>query len=120
MSHATFISLEGMMEKTKNVGTVVNRKCCTCGKLNHFACICRTNPTKLAKHVTHQDPCEEAEYVYTVGRDKQPMCKVMIDRKEVDILVDSGAPVDLIDEKTFRELFAFITQQPSCIDLIYF
>jgi len=44
----------------------------------------------------------------------------MIDGKAGDILVDSGTPVDLIDEKTFRELFAFIAQQPSYIDFIYF
>ena len=33
------------------------------------------------------------------------MCKVMIDGKQVEMLVDSGASVDLIDEKSFRELY---------------
>ncbi|KAK2552239.1 hypothetical protein P5673_026766 [Acropora cervicornis] len=83
---------DGKDEKCRNCGetyshkdscSTKNRKCCTCGKLNHFACICRANPAELAKHVTYQDPRKEAEYVYTVGHDKQPMCKVMIDRKEV-------------------------------------
>ena len=43
--------------------------------------------------------------MYTVGRDKQPMCQVKIDEKQVKMMVDSGASVDLIDENTFRELY---------------
>ena len=33
------------------------------------------------------------------------MCKGTIDGKQVEMLVDSGALVDLIDDKTFRELY---------------
>ena len=58
-----------------------------------------------ANQVTHRDTYEEDEYVYTVGRDKQPMSQVKIDEKQVEMMVDSGASVDLIDENTFRELY---------------
>lgn len=113
---------DGKDEKCRNCGGTYphkdscpakNRKCSSYGKLNHFARVCRTNPTKLAKHLTHQDPGEEDEHVYTVGRDKQPMCKVMIDGKQVEMLVDSGASVDLIDEKSFRELYKDKKQGPE-------
>ena len=113
---------DGKDEKCRNCGGTYprkdscpakNRKCSSYGKLNHFARVCRTNPTKLAKHLTHQDPGEEVEHVYTVGRDKQPRCKVMIDGKQVEILVDSGASVDLIDEKSFRELYKDKKQGPE-------
>lgn len=33
------------------------------------------------------------------------MCQVKIDEKQVEMMVDSGASVDLIDENTFRELY---------------
>lgn len=33
------------------------------------------------------------------------MCKVTIDGEQVEMLVDSSTSVDLIDEKTFRELY---------------
>ena len=42
-----------------------NKKCTSCGKLNHFARVCRTNPPESAKHVTHEDTAENDEYVYT-------------------------------------------------------
>lgn len=51
--------------------------------------------------------------IYTVGRDKQPMCKITIDGKQVEMLIDSGASVDLIDEKTFRELYKDKKQAPE-------
>ena len=81
------------------------KKCISCGKLNHFAQVCRTNPPESANQVMHRDTDEEDEYVYTVGRDKQPLCQVKIDEKQVEMIVDSGASVDLIDENTFRELY---------------
>ena len=90
-----------------------NRKCSSCGNLNHFARVCRTNPNELAKRVTHQDPSEEDEFVYTVGRYKQPMCKVTIDGKQVEMLVDSAISADLIDDKTFRELYKDKKRAPN-------
>ena len=41
------------------------------------------------------------------------MCKVMIDGKQVEMLVDSGASVNLIDEKSFRELYKDKKQGPE-------
>ena len=82
-----------------------NKKCTSCGKLNHFAQVCRTNPPESANQVTHRDTDVEDEYVYTVGRDKQPMSQVKIDEKQVEMMVYSVESVDLIDENTFRELY---------------
>ena len=64
-----------------------NKKCKSCGKLNHFARVCRTNPPESAKHVTFEDTAENDEYVYTVGGDKQQTCKVKIDGKKMEMMV---------------------------------
>ena len=45
-------------------------------KLNHLARVCRKNSPESAKHVTFEDTAENDEYVYTIGGDKQPNCKV--------------------------------------------
>ena len=82
-----------------------NKKCKSCGKLNHFARVCRTNPPESAKHVTFEDTAENDEYVYTVGGDKQQTCKVKIDGKKMEMMVDPGASVNLMDERTYRELY---------------
>ena len=60
-----------------------NKKCNSCGKLNHFARVYRTNPHESAKHVTHEDT-EDDGYVYTTGRDKQPTCRVKINGNQVE------------------------------------
>ena len=82
-----------------------NKKCKSCGKLNHFARVCRTHPPESAKHVTFEDTVENDEYVYTVGGDKQQTCKVKIDGKKMEMMVDPGASVNLMDERTYRELY---------------
>ena len=66
----------------------------------------QNKPTWVGKPLMKdKDTDEEDEHVYTVGRDKQPMCQVKIDEKQVEMMVDSGASVDLIDENTFRVLY---------------
>ena len=71
-----------------------NKKCNSCGKLNHFARVYRKNPPESAKHVTHEDS-EDDGYVYTTGRDKQPTCKVKIDGKQVEKMVQVRICVDI-------------------------
>ena len=50
---------------------------------------------------------EEYEYVYTVNYNdnkKPPMCEVQINGKAVEMMIDTGASVNLLDEKTFRRI----------------
>jgi len=73
-----------------------NKKCTSCGKLNHFAKVCRTVPPGSVKRVTEEDTDEE-DYVNAVGEKKQPMCTLEIDGEHVELMLDSGASVNLID-----------------------
>ena len=50
---------------------------------------------------------EEYEYVYTVNHQenrKPPMCQLEINGKSVEMMIDSGASVNLLDEITFARI----------------
>ena len=60
--------------------------------------------TESIKHIT-QDTDDENEYVYSVknqGKKQPPTCQLQIEGKTVDMMIDSGASVNLIDETTFQ------------------
>ena len=80
-----------------------NKKCTSCGKLNHFAKVCWTVPPALVKRMKEEDTDEE-DYVYAVGEKKQPMCRLEIDGEYVERMLDSGASVNLVDEVTYQRI----------------
>ena len=78
-----------------------NKKCTSCGKLNHFAKVCKTVPPDSVKRVTEEEDTDEEDYVYAVGEKKQPMCRLKIDGEYVELMLDSGSSVNLVDEVTY-------------------
>ena len=80
-----------------------NKKCTSCGKLNHFAKVCRTAPSDSVKRVTEEEGTDDDDYVYAVGEKKQPMSRLEIDGQYLEMMLDSGASVNLIDEVRTRE-----------------
>ena len=61
----------------------------------------------MATVETSQDSDEEYEYVYTVNyveSKKPPMCRVRIDGNVVEMMIDSGVSVNLLDETTFQRI----------------
>lgn len=56
------------------------------------------------KRVTEEDTDEE-DYVYAVGEKKQPMCRLEIDGEYVELMLGSGASVNLIDEVTYQRIY---------------
>ena len=54
--------------------------------------------------MTDEDTDEE-DYVYAVGEKKQPMCRLEIDGEHVELVLDSGASVNLIDEVTYQRIY---------------
>ena len=99
----------------KQVCPAKNKDCRACGKRGHFARVCRTNPLKpkpvnavapsLDKHQPNNDE-EEYKYVYTVSKspDCPPTCLIEIEGQRLDIMIDTGASVNLIDETTYRKI----------------
>ena len=82
-----------------------NKKCKSCGKLNHFAKVCRTVSPDSVKRMTEEKGTDDDDYVYAVGEKKQPMCRLEIDREYLEMMLDSGASVNLIDEVTYERIY---------------
>ena len=96
--------------------------CKKCGKPNHFARMCLTptsqhklqqssnsQKTKLRQVTTVQEDCTSSsddEYLYTLGKDKSkiPLVTVKINNVDVEMVIDTGASTDIIDEVAFEKI----------------
>ena len=98
------------------------QQCYNCGKLNHFAKVCRSKPTSSNKPEITQMPKNDAanqitadpdsssddEYMYALNMDapvsKVPTVSVQISGTTVNMIIDTGASIDILDEPTYNKV----------------
>ncbi|CAB3976941.1 Retrovirus-related Pol poly from transposon [Paramuricea clavata] len=92
------------------------KDCKSCGKIGHFARVCRTKPpsSQHVKNVTHTRPQSppdsdsEPDYAFTIanlsGTPASPKCHVNIAGHSVSVMIDSGASVNILDDATFNKI----------------
>ncbi|CAB4036769.1 Hypothetical predicted protein [Paramuricea clavata] len=117
------------------------KTCRLCGKLNHFAVACRSSPQKqqhrhhesdkrqTVKYVNEENASdntsehsESDEYTFMVQdtdeNTKHPMANLRIQNlAKVKFIIDTGATVNLLEEKDFEALKPEITLQHSSINI---
>ena len=83
----------------KNPCPARGKTCNACGKSGHFA--------HVAPAKTFQTSDEEYVYVYTINyqeNKKPPMCQLQINGTTLEMMIDSGASVNLLDGTSFQRI----------------
>ena len=90
--------------------------CRGCGKLNHFEAVCRSkgkgssrNKRRPTVNKVSEDESRDEGGVYTFSLSTktlkdQPLFKIKVHDMPVTIMADSGASINILDEKEYRRL----------------
>ena len=111
------------------------RKCYKCGKIGHFAKYCLSAKSRPQQHKqaanaidttpthTHSSDTDQ-DYSFAVNKpgEKIPCVKMSVNDVEINFLIDSGASVNVIDEKTcekskisLKQILFLVNQILSCM-----
>eukprot|EP00795_Rhopilema_esculentum_P004164 gene4164-biopygen11942 len=96
---------------SKDCRVTKGRKCMKCGIMGHFAKCCKTqNPKKPENHqvraskVTTESSSDDETSVFKIGSKERPVYPVYIDGTPINMLIDSGSTLNIIDETSFQKL----------------
>ena len=126
-THPTKVTNVGTLQRYPHPGgktscPAYGKSCRGCGKQNDFEAVCRSkntkkknsprNRTRDVQHLVDQNSSSEESddvgYTFSVnstGKEQlQPMFKVIIHNTPLTIMADSGASVNVFDEKDYRAL----------------
>ena len=98
----------------KNKCPAAGKRCNICQKLNHFAKMCLSKKDKKTENIRsikeseiHNSGERESEIrqtIYSILGEKQPLKYIKINGTPVEMKLDTGASVNILDEKTFSNL----------------
>eukprot|EP00795_Rhopilema_esculentum_P017882 gene17882-biopygen1759 len=96
---------------SKDCRVTKGRKCMKCGIMGHFAKCCKTkNPKKPENHqvraseVTTESSSDDETSVFKIRSKERPVYPVYIDGTPINMLIDSGSTLNIIDEISFQKL----------------
>ena len=103
--------------------------CRGCGKLNHFEAVCRSKG-KRERRKAHQSTVNKVsenestddDEVYTLSLSTktlkdQPLFKIKVHGTPVTIMADSGASINILDEKEYHKLPNRPSLEPSSVKI---
>jgi len=101
--------------------------CRSCGKLNHFETVCKSkdkgewsNTRRSTVHKVSEEESSDEDEVYTFSLSTkalkdQPFFKIKVHGTPVTIMADSGASINILDEKEYRRLPNRPNLEPSSV-----
>ncbi|CAB4044653.1 Hypothetical predicted protein, partial [Paramuricea clavata] len=113
------------------------KQCRKCGKLNHFQSVCRSRPIaqpsgsiaqrdstqnyhsnatqNLIRPLEHYNTGDsDDDYIYGIhSLDKSPRVNVTVDGHSFSTIVDTGATINVIDERTYKTLRGIFLQKTT-------
>ena len=100
----------------------LGQTCENCGKVNHFARVCRSKRQSRQTQLPHQPRShhirfadaeadssdEDFAYVFAVhpSMDKEALVTVQLDNVPVKMMIDSGATINILDKSTYNKTLA--------------
>ena len=102
--------------------------CRGCGKLNHFEAVCRSkgkqesrNARRPVNKVSEEESSDEDEaYTFSLSTktlNDQPLFRIKVHDTPVTIMADSGASINILDEKEYHRLTNRPKLEPSSVKI---
>ena len=99
-----------------------DKQCKSCSKLGHFSSVCRSKPDSRSsvRQVQAATDCDSSgesdhgEYVFGVKNgNKTPCVDINLSGEQVPFFIDTGASVNILDERSFKNLNAVTLKSSS-------
>ena len=102
----------GMKNHTSNNCRITKgKKCMKCGILGHFAKYCKTrSPKKAETHevkaneIQKESSSDEESFLFKIGDNNRPVYPICVEDSVINMLIDSGSTLNIIDETTYWKL----------------
>ena len=82
-----------------------------CGIMGHFAKFCKTKlPKKTEIHqikaneIQPENSSDEESFVFRIGDSARPVYPIFVENTKINMLIDSGSTLNILDETTYRTL----------------
>ena len=98
-------------------------QCRSCGKANHFAKWCHSKPAVVKQFAqVPKEDAKESVTVFSLRSETNKMgyksCQLNVQDVELDLLIDLGTKVSIINESTFKEQFSSQKLDSPCQRLV--
>lgn len=117
----------GPWPHNNNICPAKGKSCLNCGKVNHFAKVCRSAPSrskvrfsrkpakqypkvrKISGQPASSESSSEDEFIFTLNKqtlkDKTtPQVQIAVNNTSIKMVIDTGASIDIIDEVAFNTM----------------